>query len=118
MNLALKLKQSQSKHPYSSSFHISAHKVEPGRKEDVGDEAEANDDDDQAHEVPVELSGADLQEAENDLCVWKCASGWVDGMAEEKGTIISFSPCSSRCWAGPGRRHQSSRHRRSSSADN
>ena len=61
----LALNQSNSK-PFLFS-PLSAHKMEPGREEDICEEAKANNEDDQAHEVPVVLPWADFKEAEDEL---------------------------------------------------
>lgn len=41
--------------------------MKPGREEDIGEEAKANNEDDQAHEVSVVLPPADFEEAEDKL---------------------------------------------------
>jgi hypothetical protein len=46
---------------------FSAHKMEPGREENIREEAEANNEDDQTHEIPVVLPLADFDEAEDEL---------------------------------------------------
>ena len=46
---------------------LSTREVKPGRKKEVSDEAKANDEEDEAHYVPVVFAGADFEEAEDEL---------------------------------------------------